>query len=89
MSAPKVVLLIVWLLCIVSFFLPADFTSASLGRAVFWLMGIAHVIECIAFRKVLESAPGTLGHNLVQTLIFGVLHIREVRDATGSTGGDD
>lgn len=84
MSASKTLLLFVWLLCVVSFFLPADFRAASIGRSLFWLMLILHAIECVAFRSTLRVAPGGFSHNVMQTMVFGLFHLREVRSPGGA-----
>ena len=86
MSVPKIVLVCIWLLCLFAFFLPADFAAASIGRSLFWLLLVVHAIECAVFRNTLRNAPGTFGHNLVQTMIFGVLHVRGLQEDADSSG---
>ena len=47
---------------------PADCSSPALL--------IVHAIECLVFLPRLRAAGGSLGHHLVQTLLFGFLHVR-------------
>ena len=80
MSAGKLAVLVIWLLCGAAFFV-GDSTLATVGRWVFWILVAAHVVECAVFLPVLRKAPGSLGGNLFQTLVFGILHVQEVREA--------
>lgn len=87
MNAGKTVIAVVWVLCIASFLMPADWNAASLGKALFWGMLVIHVVECIAFRSTLKAAPPPLSNHVVQTMIFGFFHLREIRE-TGAASGE-
>jgi uncharacterized protein YhhL (DUF1145 family) len=78
MNAAKVALLIVWLLCGAGFVLAPDSTLASWARYGFWLMLAAHVLECALFFPRFKRAPGSLMTHLSKTLVFGVLHLRDL-----------
>jgi len=81
MNAGKIIVTIAWLLCIVSFLLPAASTAATFGRSLFWLLAVVHAIECVVFLPALRRAGGPLLPHLAQTFAFGYLHLREIRGA--------
>lgn len=51
---------------------------ARLGRAVFWILVIAHVLEIVAYYDVIRSAPGSIASNIAQTFLWGSLYLREI-----------
>ena len=51
---------------------------ARLGRAVFWLLVVAHVLEIVAYYDVIRNAPGAIASNLAQTFLWGSLYLREI-----------
>lgn len=78
MSVTRIVLLVVWLLALTAVVLPIVHPLASVGRWVFWLLLGAHVIECAVFWPRLRAAPGSrLGH-VVNTLLFGIVHVKSL-----------
>jgi len=75
----KALLIVLWLICVACFFVPQENLYLLAGRIVFFGMLIIHAIEWLAFRELLKgSANGAIG-NLSGTLLFGILHIQEVR----------
>ena len=98
MSAAKVAFLGVWLVCAAGFAIPADPTAtgaassqgatfASWARFAFWLMLAAHAVEFSLFSSRLTRAPGPLAAHFLQTMVFGVLHIRSVPLGEEEGGG--
>lgn len=83
MSTSKTVVAVVWVLLFSCFFVATGSTVSLVGRVVFWLMAATHVVECAAFLQMLRRAPGSLSGHLLHTLLFGVLHIQEVRALLG------
>jgi uncharacterized protein YhhL (DUF1145 family) len=83
MNAAKTAVALVWVLCIASYFVATESTLAGYGQLLFWVMLVAHAGECLFFLSRLRAAPGGLAHNLVQTMIFGVVHVRTIPDAAG------
>jgi uncharacterized protein YhhL (DUF1145 family) len=65
-----------WVACLVSFFLPAGSFWATYGPRLFVALVLAHAIECALFLPRLRRAGGSLAHHLVQTLVFGIVHVR-------------
>jgi len=72
----KLVVGAVWLLCLVAFFLPDTSALALPGRRLFYGLLIVHAIECLVFLPRLRAAGGSLARHLVQTLLFGLFHVR-------------
>ena len=76
----KCALILVWVLAIAAFFVDPESTLSTIGQWVFWLMLIAHVGEALFFREKLRAAPGSMASNVVNTLIFGLLHVQSLAD---------
>ena len=51
------------------------------GQRLFWGLVIVHAIECVVFLPKLRAAGGSLGNHLVQTMLFGILHARNLGEA--------
>jgi len=73
-------LIVVWALAIAAFFVDPGSTLSTIGRWVFWLMLFTHVAEAFVFREKLRAAPGSMASNVVNTLIFGVVHVQSLPD---------
>ena len=79
MTLPKALVAAVWLVTFACFFVQHQTTLALIGRIVFWsLLGI-HLIEFLAFRELMRGSKNGLFGNFTGTLLFGMLHIQEVR----------
>ena len=88
MSSQKVVILLVWAASGLASAFAAGIIR-TIGSMLFGLLVIAHLVECFVYRKELEDAPGSMGSQLVQTFLFGVVHMQELRAVSeGETGGD-
>jgi len=79
----KAALVVVWLACFACFVVPVVTPTVPLwvtaGQYLFWGLLIIHAMEWLAFRELLQgSSNGMLG-NLAGTLLFGIVHINEVR----------
>ena len=77
----KFAVLVLWAACLAAFFLPATSSLALPGQRLFWGLVIVHAIECVVFLPRLRRAGGSLAHHLVQTMIFGMFHARNVGGA--------
>jgi uncharacterized protein YhhL (DUF1145 family) len=82
MSTAKAVVLVLWLLFFSCFFVATSSTVCFVGRLGFWLLATTHLVECAVFLPRLRRAPGSLVGHLLRTLLFGFLHVREVRALT-------
>lgn len=78
MSVTRIVLLVIWLLALAAVVFPIVHPLATIGRWLFWLLLAAHLIECALFWPRLSKAPGSrLGH-VVNTLLFGIVHVKSL-----------
>ncbi len=80
MGAAKVVVLIAWIWGVLSLF-GIGGEWAELGSRVFWILLVAHAVECVIFLPKLRQFPGSLGHHLVQTMLYGIFHLRSAQAA--------
>jgi hypothetical protein len=71
----KFVLIALWLACAAAFVLPETQWS-GMGRRIFVALLVVHAIEAVAFLPRLRAAGGSLGSHVVQTLLFGFVHLR-------------
>jgi uncharacterized protein YhhL (DUF1145 family) len=78
MSTAKTVIVVFWLLFVSCFFISTSSTVSFVGRLLFWLLAVTHVVECAIFLPRLRSAPGSLAGHLARTFLFGFLHVREL-----------
>lgn len=46
-----------------------------LGRAVFWLLVVAHLVEIAFAYDQIRVAPGSLAENLAQAFLWGRLYL--------------
>ena len=76
----KSALILFWALTITAFFVDPESTLSTIGQWIFWLMLIAHAVEFFVFREKLRTAQGSMASNLINTLIFGVVHIQSLPD---------
>jgi len=87
MSGAKRGVFAIWLLSALASVGPADSALANAGRTVFWILVVVHAIECVVFFPRLRRAPGPLGRHLMQTFLYGILHVRELPPSQGASGG--
>ena len=73
----KAAVIALWIACVAAFFLPES-TFTLWGQRLFWGLVIVHAIECVVFLPKLRRAGGSLGNHLLQTMLFGILHARNL-----------
>jgi uncharacterized protein YhhL (DUF1145 family) len=64
-----------WIGALWAFFLPETHGWAARGRLLFFALLVVHGVEALAFLPRLRAAGGSLAGHVVQTLLFGFLHI--------------
>lgn len=47
------------------------------------ILAIAHTVEMVVFFKACQRAGGSLGGHLFNVFLFGVFHMREIKNAGG------
>lgn len=68
--------IVLWLASLVAFFLPDGSFWATYGPRLFVALVIAHALECAIFLPRLRRAGGSLAHHLIQTMLYGIVHVR-------------
>jgi uncharacterized protein YhhL (DUF1145 family) len=74
----KAAVVVLWIVSLVLFFLP-DWNGP--GRYLFPGLLVVHAIECVVFLPRLRAAGGSHGQHVVQTLLFGFVHLRTLPQA--------
>ena len=87
-SIGKVVMGATWLMATACFFPPLESASLGpLGRSLFGVLAVVHLVECVAFLNVLKQSPRPLAGELWLTFLFGIVHVSAVRsEITEGTG---
>jgi hypothetical protein len=49
-----------------------------LGRAVFWLLCVANLVEIAFHYEAIRTAPGSIYANVAQTFLWGRIYLREI-----------
>ena len=81
MKAPHIITLILWDFGIVNLFEPFNGWVFYVATAVFYLLLIAHLIECVIYRnKILKSNDSPLVA-FSMTLIFGVIYLGSIQES--------
>ena len=81
MKAPHIITLILWAFGIVNLFEPFNGWVFYVATAVFYLLLIAHLIECVIYRnKILKSNDSALVA-FSMTLIFGVIYLGSIKES--------
>lgn len=75
----KIGVIATWLVGAVGFLLPADTTFGQAGRIIFALLTVVHAIECGIFYGTLKRTGRPLGFELLNTMLFGVVHYAEAQ----------
>lgn len=76
MSITRIALLVVWLLLLAAVLLPGTHPMQTAAHWLFWILIVAHAIECVLFLPRLRKAPGSLAGHLWNTMLFGIFHIK-------------
>ena len=53
---------------------------STLGHVVLWTTLVAHVVEFVVKRPVMQAAGGSMAHHFVQTLVYGLFHWKPLED---------
>ena len=49
-----------------------------LGRAVFWVLAVANLVEIAFHYEAIRTAPGSIYANVAQTFLWGRIYLREI-----------
>jgi uncharacterized protein YhhL (DUF1145 family) len=81
MKAAHYITLILWALGIVNLFEPFNGILFYLASAIFYLLLIAHLVECVVYRKKILQSNDSSFVAFSMTLIFGVIYLGSIKDS--------
>jgi uncharacterized protein YhhL (DUF1145 family) len=67
-----------WLIGLAGLLGVVEGSAGQYCRWLFWLLAGVHAVECGVFLPKLRAAGGSLANHLLQTFLFGVLHVRSL-----------
>lgn len=79
------ILNVVWVVMVLSFFVPMGALSSVLHRIAV-LMVAAHLVEFAVFARSLAKLGGGLGQHFVKVLLYGIFHVQLVKLEAGEAG---
>lgn len=85
MSAPKIVLLVIYAVLAGLALTQGDTTAGVWSRWALVILAVTHLIETVVFYKLCKAAGGSLAGHLVSVFLFGVLHANELKAAQASS----
>lgn len=74
---------VIWIGALAAIFLGSGWVE-TIGRWVFGLMLVAHVVEFVYHRPLFQRAGGSMLHHFVQTLIYGLMHWVPIKERLAS-----
>jgi uncharacterized protein YhhL (DUF1145 family) len=81
MKAAHIITLVLWAFGIVNIFEPFNGWVYYVGLGVFYILFVAHVIECVVYRdKILKSQDSPFVA-FSMTLIFGVIYLGSIKES--------
>ena len=61
--------------------------EANISIGLLAVLGIAHLVECVVFRRLIREAPGGAAWNATNVFLFGVFHVGPMKRSM--QGGDE
>ena len=81
MKAAHIITLVLWAFGIVNIFEPFNGWVYYVGLGVFYILFVAHFIECVVYRdKILKSQDSPFVA-FSMTLIFGVIYLGSIKES--------
>ena len=81
MKTPHIITLILWAFGLVNLFEPFNGWVYYVGLGVFYILFVAHLIECVVYRdKILKSQDSPFVA-FSMTLIFGVIYLGSIKES--------
>ena len=81
MKAAHVITLFLWSLGIVNLFEPFNGLLFYFASGVFYLLLIAHLIECVVYRNKILKSQDSPFVAFSMTLLFGVIYLGSIKDS--------
>lgn len=84
MSAGKIVALVLYAVLAALALTQGDSPLGMWSVRIILILVVAHLIEVAVFFKACQRAGGSLPVHLFNVLLFGVIHMKEVKAAQGA-----
>tara|TARA_A100001015_G_scaffold31142_1_gene34693 strand:+ start:408 stop:653 length:246 start_codon:yes stop_codon:yes gene_type:complete len=81
MKAAHVITLFLWAFGIVNLFEPFSGWLFYLASGIFYLLLIAHLIECVIYRNKILNSDDSPFVAFSMTLLFGVVYLSSIKDS--------
>ena len=81
MKTAHVITLFLWSLGIVNLFEPFNGWLFYFASGVFYLLLIAHLIECVVYRNKILKSQDSPFVAFSMTLLFGVIYLGSIKDS--------
>ncbi len=76
----------IWVGSLAAILLGQGWVSTA-GHFALWGTLVAHLVEFLVKRSVMEAAGGSMTHHFIQTMIYGLFHWKPLEDAANGGGG--
>ena len=81
MKLPHIITLILWAFGIVNLFEPFNGILFYVASGIFYLLLIAHLVECIIYRQKILQSNDSPFVAFSMTLLFGVIYLGSIKDS--------
>ena len=81
MKAAHVITLFLWAFGIVNLFEPFNGWLFYLASGIFYLLLIAHLVECVIYRNKILNSGDSPFVAFSMTLLFGVIYLSSIKDS--------
>jgi len=83
MSTAKIVMLVLYAVLAGLAITQGDTAAGIWSLRLLYLLAVLHIIEVAVYFKLCKAAGGSLGGHLLSVLLFGVLHVKELKASQG------
>lgn len=80
MSAGKIALLVLYVVLAFLALTQPDAPAGVWSLRIILVLVVAHAVEVLVFYKTCQRAGGSLPGHLINVFLFGVVHVREIRN---------
>ena len=81
MSTAKKVLLVVYAILAALALIQSDTVAGVWAFRLLTILVVIHLLETVVYFNLCKAAGGSLGKNLLNVFLFGVLHVNELKAA--------
>lgn len=81
MSPGKIVLLVIYAVLAVFAFVQPGTPVGEWSLRILMILVLVHCLEVMVFFKACRAAGGSLPVHLLNVFLFGVLHMKDIKDA--------